>query len=438
MSERAVEVEMSVIGERAAGSDITELMTLLGDAMQGREVVAMMGGGNPAAIEAVRDEFSGRLLGMAADPGLAASSFYDYGPPQGIPAFREAFAGFLNDMYDFRIGPKNVAVVPGSQAGMQQLINAYGGSYSDGSFRRIVLPAGPEYVGYKDQPNECGVFWAPSPRIERIGDHEFKYGMSERVVINGLSGAVLMSRPTNPTGNVVADDEIGSLRAQAEKYNVPMIIDNAYGLPFPGVMSEGAMPEWGDDLVLTFSLSKIGLPGVRLGMVVASEDRIALLSSMTAIDSLTSAGIGQQLALPYFRDGSILDICQDHIQPYYAERAERARIAFASELDDNLPYRFHVHEGSYFFWLWLEDMPISSRELFRRLVMRDVIVSPGEYFALDDTRSSEHEGQCVRINFARPDREIERGAAIIAEEVKRAYAGAEYVSGAQSFANSRY
>jgi len=48
---------------------------------------------------------------------------------------------------------------------------------------------------------------------------------------------------------------------------------------------------------------------------------------------------------------------------------------------------------------------------------------PGEYFfpGLRDARWR-HQRECIRLNFARPKREIDEGFTILAEEVRRAYA----------------
>ena len=56
------------------------------------------------------------------------------------------------------------------------------------------------------------------------------------------TGAICVSRPTNPTGNVITDDEVEQLDALAQTHNVPLIIDGAYGLPFPGLIYTPASP----------------------------------------------------------------------------------------------------------------------------------------------------------------------------------------------------
>ena len=45
------------------------------------------------------------------------------------------------------------------------------------------------------------------------------------------------------------------------EHNIPLIIDNAYGAPFPGIIFADATPFWEPHVILTLSLSKLGLPG---------------------------------------------------------------------------------------------------------------------------------------------------------------------------------
>ena len=54
-----------------------------------------------------------------------------------------------------------------------------------------------------------------------------------------------VSRPTNPTGNVLTDTEIQKLSKIAQDYDIPLFIDNAYGLPWPNIIfTDEATPYW--------------------------------------------------------------------------------------------------------------------------------------------------------------------------------------------------
>lgn len=48
-------------------------------------------------------------------------------------------------------------------------------------------------------------------------------------------GVVCVSRPTNPTGNVLSDSEVEQLDVLAKKHGVPLLIDNAYGTETPSL-----------------------------------------------------------------------------------------------------------------------------------------------------------------------------------------------------------
>lgn len=74
-------------------------------------------------------------------------------------------------------------------------------------------------------------------------------------------GALCVSRPTNPTGNVLTDGEIAELATLAAQYGIPLMIDNAYGMPFPNIifpdMVEGSSaPYWDENIVLSMSLRR--------------------------------------------------------------------------------------------------------------------------------------------------------------------------------------
>jgi valine--pyruvate aminotransferase len=87
-----------------------------------------------------------------------------------------------------------------------------------------------------------------------------------------------------------------------------------------------------------------------------------------------------------------------------------------------LPWRLHVFEGSYFFWLWLEGATMTSKDVYTYLKDRGVVIVPGDYFFPgQDTADWPHAHECLRINFARPDAELEAGIPILAEAIKKAY-----------------
>ena len=252
----------------------------------------------------------------------------------------------------------------------------------------------------------------------------FKYGVDfEALDTIEDVGAICVSRPTNPTGNVVTDAEVERLGAVARARGVPLIVDNAYGLPFPGIVFGDATLAWNEDTVLCMSLSKLGLPGLRTGIVIANEEIIAALGAANAIFCLAPGSMGPALATDLVESGDVLALGRDVIRPHYAERAERALDLLRAGLD-GCGVRIHRPEGAFFLWLWMPGLPIGNAELYRRLKARGVVVVSGHYFfpGLEDD-DWPHKRECIRISYADDWDRVERGLAILVEEVRRACDG---------------
>ncbi len=346
----------------------------------------------------------------------------NYDTPQGNDVFISSVVTLLNDKFDWNLTNENVAITPGSQSGFFMLFNLLAGQRSE-TKRKIMLPLVPEYIGYADQLIEPDGFASVRPTIEKVGEHEFKYTIDfDAITMDESIAAIAFSRPTNPTGNVVTDAEISQLAELAKQNDIPLIIDNAYGLPFPGVITDTATPYFDDNTVLSFSLSKVGLPSSRVGIFVGPPELMKALSSTNAIVNLASPSIGQYIARRLVSSGEIIDLSEQHIKPFYAERAAVARRAFTEQLPAELPWRLHVYEGSYFFWLWCDGATKTSKELYEYLKERKVIVVPGEYFFPGQSVAEwDHARQCVRLNYSRPDSELEPGIKILAEAIRWMY-----------------
>jgi len=162
--------------------------------------------------------------------------------------------------------------------------------------------------------------------FEKIGDHQFKYKVDfDAIEITDEVAAICVSRPTNPTGNVLTDNEMRRLDSLAKQHGIPLIIDNAYGAPFPNIFFSEANPMWDEQVILTLSLSKIGLPGTRTGIVVASEEVAAAVSSMSAIIGLANNNMGQALMQPLIESGEILKVSNEVVKPFYVEKSAQAQ-----------------------------------------------------------------------------------------------------------------
>jgi valine--pyruvate aminotransferase len=415
-------VKLSAFGEKFTGqSGIVELMADLGTALHENPDMIFMGGGNPSRLLEVETIFQQRLESLMADPDKRHSLFGIYQAPQGDMDFCEVIAAYLKAEFGWPLSARNIAVSNGSQPAFFVLYNMFAGAMGDGSQRAIHLPLTPEYLGYADVGLSENFFTATKPSIELLDEHLFKYHVDfSQLQLDEHTGALCVSRPTNPTGNVLTDDEMEHLDEIARQQGIPLIIDAAYGQPFPSILFADARPLWNDNVILSLSLSKLGLPGVRTGIIVASEEIIQAYTNASTIVSLASGNLGPAIAKELFRTGEITSLTANCITPFYRERSQQTVRWFRDGLGD-LPYHIHKPEGAIFLWLWFEGMPISSQELYERLKQRGVLVVPGHNFFVGLEDDWIHKHECIRVSYAQDADKVRRGVSIIAEEVARAY-----------------
>jgi valine--pyruvate aminotransferase len=383
----------------------------------------MLGGGNPAHIPEVQNIFRQRMEAILSKSGEFERVIGNYDTPQGAKAFIGALAELFRDEFSWDIGPENIALTNGSQNAFFSLFNLFAGKFENGRLKKLLLPLAPEYIGYSEVGLEPDFFHANRPEIELLDDRLFKYRVDfEGLRIDDSFGAVCFSRPTNPTGNVVTDAEVSRLRELANAKGIPLIIDSAYGTPFPNIIYSEAQPVWDENIVLCLSLSKFGLPSLRTGIVVARKEIIRVITRMTSVFSLAPGSLGPALAMNLVKSGDITRVGNDLVKPFYQRKAERAVSLLKSEMGEDIPMRIHKPEGALFLWLWFEGLPVSSQELYQRLKQKGVLVVSGHYFFPGMEKDSwDHMQQCIRVTYAQDDKVVEQGIKLLADEIKNLF-----------------
>ena len=437
-------MQFSKFGEKfTKNSGILQLMDDLGNALNSEQPINMLGGGNPARIDKVNQTYWSVFKTLAeGDMGsMAIENIGNYSTPQGDAKFIAALVDFFNRHYDWGLTTDNIALTNGSQNAFFYLFNLFGGQFDDqaqGSIdKKILLPLAPEYVGYADAHVDGQHFIAVPPSIEFVQhqgeDGFFKYRVDFDTLENlaelhnGEIGAICCSRPTNPTGNVLTDDEMARLEAIAKRFDIPLIIDNAYGMPFPNIIYSQATLNWNEQIILCFSLSKIGLPGVRTGIVVANPQVVKAISSLNAIVNLAPTRFGAAIATPLLQDDRLKDLSDNHIRPFYQGQAKLAVQLLKQELGDlpspyNNAMKIHKPEGAIFLWVWFKDLPITTVELYERLKAKGTLIIPSEHFFVGvDTENFKHAHECIRLSIAQDDDTLKKGIATIGEVVRAVY-----------------
>lgn len=396
---------------------ISQLMDDLGNAKNSKNPnIIMLGGGNPAVIPEVNSTFVSELQKLITSTQVdKVIGLYDH--PKGNEDFRVALSDKLNENYAWDIDENNIALSNGSQANFFVLFNLFAGAMPDGSHKKILFPLAPEYVGYAEQGLSEDMFIAIKPDIEILetetNSKQFKYIINFEAVAHTLASdnsiaALCVSRPTNPTGNVITDKELQQLDTLAQQYNIPLIVDNAYGHPFPGCIYTDATLTWNTNIILCMSLSKLGLAGLRTGVVIANKEIVQALGHINGSMILTPNSLGPSLLTRMIKDKELLNLCKNVVKPYYSEKSQTA-IRLFNEIFGDMPVYLHKVEGAFFMWLWFKDAKMSCETLYQRLKEKDVYVIPGHNFFIGIEDNWPHKHECIRINYATDEASLRTG-----------------------------
>ncbi|HLP92337.1 MAG TPA: valine--pyruvate transaminase [Nostocaceae cyanobacterium] len=406
----------NLTGVRAIMKDINETLR----AGAGQELYNLSAG-NPLILPEVEK------LWRDCTAELLASTEYGevvcrYGSSQGYAPLIEAVVNDFNRRYNLSLSDRNVLITAGSQNLYFYAANAFGGYNSAGNLKQIVLPLSPDYTGYGGVCVEGDAVTAYKPTLDiNESAHRFKYRPDfSQLSINEQTGCVIFSRPCNPTGNVLTDDEVRKIAALAAPYDIPVLVDSAYAPPFPALNFTDMSLIFGENILHCTSLSKAGLPGERIGIAIGHENMIQVLECFQTNAGIHSSRYGQAIAARAINSGALAEISETVIRPFYQRKFDVLENTLDAAMPKNLPWFLHRGEGAIFAWLWLRDLPINDWEFYQELKKVGVIVVPGSSFFPGLREEWTHKQQCLRISLTGSDQEIVTGMqrlAKVAEEV---------------------
>lgn len=404
-------------GVRAIMKDIKETL----QAGIGQEYINLSPG-NPVILPEVE-----QLWRDYTEELLASSNYGNvvcrYGDSQGYEPLIEAVQKDFNRRYGLNLTHRNILITPGSQTLYFFAANAFGGYTTSGKLKQIILPLSPDYTGYGGLTLTPEALFAYKPALDiDAAAHRFKYRPDfSKLKITEDTGCVLFSRPCNPTGNVLTDDEVKKIADLAAPYDVPVLIDSAYAPPFPALNFTEMTPMFGENILHCMSLSKAGLPGERVGIAIGDEKWIHALECFQTNMCIHSSRYGQAIAARAIETGTLAEIATTVIRPYYQKKFDVVESSIEQAMPKDLPWFLHRGEGAIFAWLWLQDLPITDWELYQQLKQVGVIVVPGSSFFPGLREEWAHKQQCIRISLTATDQEIEIGIQRLAKVVEQVY-----------------
>ena len=343
----------------------------------------------------------------------------EYAPIAGLTALREVVARYYNRFYrqekQSQYTYRNVCICPGGRAALSR-IAACLGAINIGHFL-------PDYTAYEELLTIFrGFIPIPTPLESRNGYQFSVSRLKKEITSHGLS-ALLLSNPRNPTGQLIAGDELSAWARTAHRFGCTMIFDEFYSHYVYTAQPEQAVTvsaaEYIEDVntdpvIIVDGLTKNWrLPGWRIGWIVGPEQ---IIENISSAGSFLDGGANQPLqhmALGLFDDDTIRHntaVIQKHFRSkrdFLVENLTRMGIKIDA-----------VPDGTFYVWGNLSDLPksISSGTAFLDACLHEkTIVVPGVFFDVNPGKRRAHSRwqSYVRFSFGPDMAEIERGIAAL-------------------------
>jgi 2-aminoadipate transaminase len=284
---------------------------------------------------------------------------------------------------------ENVIVVSGSQQGIDMLCKLF---IEPGDGIAVGLPS---YLGAIQCLSLYGANFIGIPidsdgiRVDILEDFVKK---------NNIKFIYTVPDFQNPTGVTLKVERRIALTELAEKYGFFIVEDSPYkrlryeGLDLPSIYE---LDRYKNTISLR-SLSKVFVPGLRLGWILAPDYIINKLELIKQPTDLCTSSFTQAIAFEYLKSGNLNLHISSLVKVYKDKRdcmAENIRTYITEE-----NAKWNVPEGGMFFWLELKD--INVNDLMEPSIQAKVAYVPGQSFYINNDSKN-----TIRLNFSYPSNE---------------------------------
>jgi aspartate/methionine/tyrosine aminotransferase len=226
----------------------------------------------------------------ASDPALAR-----YGPVEGDPEFRSAYADHVSQIYNAKIDHSEVQITSGCNQAFVATVLALAG-HGD----RILMMR-PCYFNHESTLGMLGV------GIDYVDCDDDGGLLPNCALIDAAIGpqtrAIALVSPNNPAGSIYPAPLLAEILALCQKRGIWLILDETYRDFMPLDMDVPhhlfAEENWQSSLIQLYSFSKsYCLPGHRLGAIIAGRDVVAQLAKVIDNIQICAPRVAQHALTP--------------------------------------------------------------------------------------------------------------------------------------------
>lgn len=384
--------------------DLADLLGDYADWNSGRialtEGMIDLAGNSPAADVFPVQEFKQAVnTVLDTDGGYA----FAYQESEGYYPLREILASFSGTQYGIRCRPEEILVTAGAQQALDLLCKAV---LHPGD---TVFAEMPSYSGIRSvfALHEAKLFGVPMEddgiNLDVLAYYAQKY-----------RPRLLYTMPVyqTPTGVSMSPEKRRRLLELADRYDFYIVEDDLFS--DMNLEGEHLFPlkaeDTGNRVVYIKSFSKLLMPGIRTGYVIAPGHLLERLCAVKYATDISGSGLIQRALAVYFQgDCWGKNIAQ--ISSVYKKRADTAQRIISQWKPCGV--RVSDARGGFGLWLTLPE-GVADREIYYRCKERNVLVAPGSLFYITPMAGFERH---LRISYASASA-LEKGLQIVGECIR--------------------
>ena len=293
------------IADRMADIQPFHVMALLGRAReleaQGRSIIHMEIG-EPDFVTAQ----------PIIDAGIQAlqDGHTHYTPTTGLPDLREAISDFYKQRYGVDVPARRIIITPGASGALQL------------AFSILINPGDAVVLADPGYPcNRHFVRLVEGQTLSAQVDATTHYQLNADILAQSWTDntvAAMLASPSNPTGTLVAEDDMRAMHNYVQGQGGTLVVDEIYhGLVYDK-QAQTALSV-ADDIFIVNSFSKyFGMTGWRLGWLVVPEGYIDAADRLAQNIFLAAPTLAQHAALAAFEPDTMTILEQRRVE--FAQR----------------------------------------------------------------------------------------------------------------------
>lgn len=274
-----------------------------------------------------------------------------YGPTQGYPELREAVAAYVCRTRNVRVGPDQVAIVPG---GKPIIFFPMLALLEPGD--EVIYP-NPGFPIYESMIRFLGAVPVPIPLLEERG-FTFDPDLLKKKV-TGRTRMLILNSPQNPTGGVIPPEDIRAIAEVVRERDLMVLSDEIYSRIFydHSPSSIASLPGMLEKTILLDGFSKTyAMTGWRIGYGVMPPWLVDAVNKLMVNSNSCTASFTQQAGL------AALTGPQEDVDRMVAE-FRRRRDAFCDGLNSLPGFRCARPSGAFYAFANIRETGMSSRAL---------------------------------------------------------------------------